>query len=366
MFDWVPLKYYSYIYYSVLAIFLIAVLMVRISHSTQRNHSVYNYTAKVLSYILIIFSTIYLGMRPISIQFVDMVEYENIFNYLKSLSQFSLSLEGDGLFWYYVYAISKFYDAHTFFLITELLYILPLYWVSKHNFKKLWFFSFFCFISAFSFFSYGTNGIRNGLATSVFLLVFATNKKYWRLLWLVLSYFIHGSMLIPIIAFIGASLYRNNRHLLIFWLFCIPVSLAFGTSIQKFLAMLIADERTGYLNADTTSDYAYLTSFRWDFIVYSASAIGIGWYTKRRYQVSDNLYQTIFGTYVIANAVWILVINASFSNRFAYLSWFLMPLVVIYPALQHYQVTKKDNMVIWVTVFYFFFTLSMTLLYSLR
>ena len=31
---------------------------------------------------------------------------------------------------------------------------------------------------------------------------------------------------------------------------------------------------------------------------------------------------------------WIIVINASFSNRFAYLSWFLYPIVLSYPLLR--------------------------------
>ena len=35
-----------------------------------------------------------------------------------------------------------------------------------------------------------------------------------------------------------------------------------------------------------------------------------------------------------ANAFWIMVIRAEFSNRFAYLSWFLYPIVLAYPLLK--------------------------------
>jgi len=36
-------------------------------------------------------------------------------------------------------------------------------------------------------------------------------------------------------------------------------------------------------------------------------------------------------TYLIANGVWVVVIHAMCSNRFAYLSWFMLPWVLFYP-----------------------------------
>ena len=46
---------------------------------------------------------------------------------------------------------------------------------------------------------------------------------------------------------------------------------------------------------------------------------------------SDPFYARLVNTYLLANAVWVLAIHASFSNRFAYLSWFMMPWVLLYP-----------------------------------
>ena len=45
-------------------------------------------------------------------------------------------------------------------------------------------------------------------------------------------------------------------------------------------------------------------------------------------------YLLLFGMYVYSNAFWIMVIRSSFSNRFAYLSWFLYPVVLAYPMLR--------------------------------
>ena len=45
----------------------------------------------------------------------------------------------------------------------------------------------------------------------------------------------------------------------------------------------------------------------------------------------DPFYARLVNTYLLANALWVLVIQTSFSNRFAYLSWFMMPWVLLYP-----------------------------------
>ena len=50
--------------------------------------------------------------------------------------------------------------------------------------------------------------------------------------------------------------------------------------------------------------------------------------------VTDKTYTLLLNTYLLCNAFWILVIRASFSNRFAYLSWFIYPIVLAYPLLE--------------------------------
>jgi len=46
---------------------------------------------------------------------------------------------------------------------------------------------------------------------------------------------------------------------------------------------------------------------------------------------NDKFYRRLVGAYLLTNAFWLLVMYAAFSNRFAYLSWFMMPWIVIYP-----------------------------------
>ena len=46
----------------------------------------------------------------------------------------------------------------------------------------------------------------------------------------------------------------------------------------------------------------------------------------------------------MANTVWVVINQVPYSNRFAYLSWFLMPLIIVYPFVYcpgiHYRYSK--------------------------
>jgi surface polysaccharide O-acyltransferase-like enzyme len=65
---------------------------------------------------------------------------------------------------------------------------------------------------------------------------------------------------------------------------------------------------------------------------------------------------------VFANAFWILVIRANFSNRFAYLSWFMMALVIIYPLLKKEMIKNQYKVLAKVMLIYFAFTFLMNVI----
>ena len=98
------------------------------------------------------------------------------------------------------------------------------------------------------------------------------------------------------------------------------------------------------------------TGFRWDFLIYSASAVYIGWFFIFKKKITDPLYIHIFGVYCITNAFWILVITAAFSNRFAYLSWFLMPVVFAYPMFRYKIWDNQYKTFSVILLLYFMFT----------
>lgn len=121
-----------------------------------------------------------------------------------------------------------------FFFICAILYIYPLYVVSKKIFKEYWAYSFLMLILSFSFWAYGTNGIRNGIATSLFLwAIVQDNKKYLYVL-LLCSVNFHISLIIPIVMYFVAQYYNNTKYIFYFWILCIPLSLVLGNTLESF------------------------------------------------------------------------------------------------------------------------------------
>ncbi|MXS69618.1 EpsG family protein [Flavobacteriaceae bacterium W22] len=360
MFDLIPIDLYSNVYNYILLGILLLVTLYSLKFRLKNAVNIFN--VNILLVFLFVFTLFYIGFRPIHGKFLDMTTYNYEFEYYKNGGSTD-KVKSDYFFWYLTYFSSKVINAHQYFFLLACLYVIPLFVVSKILFKKYAFYSFFFFIASFSFWAYGTNGIRNGVATSIFLLVFATNKKWLRILIVFISIQFHSSMIIPTIALIIAILYQKPKYLLYFWFTCIPVSLFLGETLQILFAGLIEDDRTSYLTAgNINNDNFSSTGFRWDFVLYSFSAVYAGYFYIFQKKFNDNIYRIIYSTYVISNALWILVIKANFSNRFAYLSWFLMALVIIYPLLKRQLFNNPYRAIVYVMLAYFGFTFFMTVI----
>ena len=166
----------------------------------------------------------------------------------------------------------------------------------------------------------------------------------WSMLFL--SFGFHNSMIIPIAAYACTFFINQPKFYLMIWAACIPISLVGGGVFESIFAGLGFEERTaGYLTGDEKmAEQFSSTGFRWDFLLYSLLPILAGYFYIVNMKIKDKLYYSIFGTYAAANAFWILVIRANFSNRFAYLSWFLMAIVIFYP-LYKYKMFKNQYVV---------------------
>lgn len=114
-----------------------------------------------------------------------------------------------------------------FFFVCATLYIVPCYIIAKKWFQKYWFYAFLMMIGSFSFWTYGTNGIRNGIATAFFLMALASNKRLIQILWLFLAVNFHSSMLLPTAALVATWFYNRPKGFYYFWLLSIPLSLMF-------------------------------------------------------------------------------------------------------------------------------------------
>lgn len=361
MIDWIPITYYTTLYYQI----LLALVLVTVLHSQlllideQKNK---NFTAFSGNFLLF-FVLLYMGLRPINGVFTDMVTYAQLFE--KITDGYDVNLNEDVGFDFFIRLSTKIMTVEMFFFVCAIIYVLPLWYLSNKWFGQYWFYAFLMLAGSFSFWAYGTNGIRNGLATSLFLLALAFNqRKLIMVLFLLLSCSMHKSMLLPSLAY-GLTLINNDpKKYFLGWLAAIPLSLVLGGFWENLFGGLgFGDDRMSYLTAGNVNDDAFSsTGFRWDFVVYSATGVFAGYYFVIKKGFNDKIYHHLLNTYLVVNAFWILIIRANFSNRFAYLSWFMLGLVIVYPFLKQKMIPNQFKTMGLILFGYFFFTYLMNVI----
>jgi len=356
MFDWIPIQYYADIHYLVMLVLVLftCVHTYKIRLGEQEN-VIFVQGAGIFTLLYIL---LYMGLRPVHGVFIDMTTYAQIFNAYKEGR--SLIIKSDVLFHFFTFYTSKLINVHTYFFLCCIMYVVPLWFAVKKWFGKGSFYAFLLLVVSFSFWAYGTNGIRNGIAGSLFILAISRDKWLWKIILFIIAVNFHKTMVLPTAAYLIAYFYTQPKIYFYFWLSCIPLSLVGGDLFQNIFASFIEDDRAGYLTVEeVNADMFSSTGFRFDFLLYSASAVAMGYYAifKKKYQ--DRTYHILFSVYLIANAFWILVIKANFSNRFAYLSWFMMALVIVYPMLKHYLMPSQNKVLAYIILAYFMFTFFM-------
>ena len=289
------------------------------------------------SIVTVILATIYIGTRPIT-SYADTNLYTMMFNLVQSGVWSELPGIATEPFWNYVEWICiDLTDASGWLFVIATFYVLGMSiaayrWFPRHTFIAIIF-----LFTAFSFWGYATNGIRNGMATSIAMLglsFFSRTKKEMIIGYalLILASMTHKACLLTIVAATGALFLKNTKINISFWLFCILLGLLFQSQFKSLFSGLIDDGRmANYLNQDVSTEMFSQVGFRWDFLLYSALPILIGWIVFSKNKIIDKTYAFILHTYIFSNAFWVLINTAAYSNRFAYLSWFLYPIVLIYP-----------------------------------
>jgi cytochrome bd-type quinol oxidase subunit 2 len=178
--------------------------------------------------------------------------------------------------------------------------------------------------------------------------------------------------MLPLAAFLAATyVIKSPKWAIYFWIASIGVSLVAGGTMVNFFAGLGFDDRmSAYGNSmDQYADSFSSTGFRWDFLAYSAMPVWLTWYVTKKAETERALYgdtveeaetniagagriadahsMRVFNilatTYILANSFWVMVIKAAFSNRFAYLSWFLYPVVLAYAVIRLHIWPDQDR-----------------------
>ena len=368
MINFIPLENYDFYFYQ----FILIICLFTYFHTivlSGYEQKTYDYNRN-LSAVLLLFIIPYIGLRPISGRyFVDMANYARTFDQFKN-GALQVKLEGDVLFELFIKGCTQIMSVEMFFLICAILYIVPLFIAAKNWFPNYYFFAFLLLVASFSFWGYGTNGLRNGMATSFFILGLSyLRKKTFLMICIILfSTLFHKSMLLPSLALILSFFITDTKKYYLFWFLSILLSLAMGSVfIQLFASLGFGDDRlAGYLTAQADPSQFSSTGFRYDFLIYSAAPLVLAYFYVIKKGYHDVIYKHILHTYIITNTFWILVIRANFSNRFAYLSWFLMALVVGYPVFKHIFWKQQFKKIGLIVLAYYSFTYLMYYVYQYR
>ena len=360
MFDWVPLQNYTYYFdLSILILIMLVLWQCRVGSVLKKDTASLNATWGFIFAIVLI---LYMGLRPINIQFGDTVNYASEFRMIQE-GRNRWGMENEWLFSALFHWFARNSNIHAFFLLCSVFYVGSLWLAMQRMFKDYYYIPFLIILSMFTFWSYGVNGVRNGVGASLFILAlsYANNIPLMCLLAFIGTGF-HTSVFMMIGAGIIAWFLNNSYLYLVIWVVSIGASYVAGGTIQDFLANIpffsFDDRFQGYLTQETDeANMVYVSgAFRWDFIAYSSLGTLIGYYFIFRRDFKDEYYHWIYNIYLITNAFWILVIRAAFSNRFAQISWFILPVVLIYPFMKKRFWTNHEKYLAYAIMLFYAYT----------
>lgn len=344
MIEFIPLQSYALVVNTILmaTVALLALLVMRHPYAVVEQPGIRNKVPRALGETVVISLCVLIGLRPISFVFGDMGNYYRRF---VEYAAGALPERKDPLFDAIMWLFAQVDAPGLFFLFCALVYLVPLRIASQRLLRQYWPLGFLFLIAHISFYGFAVNGLRNGMAMSLFTL--AITYRGWRALALMaVAIGLHGSLVLPVLAYAAAFFGFRAKWSIVFWIGCLFVCLAVPGVATLLATSLPVDERLEQYAAvaGQYDDQFSSTGFRWDFVVYSALPILVGAFfifAKNRF---DAFYLKLFSTYVITNAVWLLLIQLPFSNRFAYLSWGVMGLVMAYPLIK-WKVFKQQQVV---------------------
>ena len=361
MFDFIPVyEYTPYFHYTILALVLLAFWQCNTGTILDRKTVSLN---SIWGFLFTIALICYMGYRPISGVFGDTINYAKGFYEMQEAKEpFVWKWEGDALFynlhrWFAVYS-----DIHSFFLLCSAIYVGCLWLAMRRIFRDYYYIPLLVTFSMFTFWSYGVNGIRNGMAASMVILAMTyVNRVPVMCLLALIGVGFHKSAFLMVAASALAWHVKDSRHYLMGWIACVVISYTFGGALQGWMATLDVmgddDRFSGYLTGENmVGEYVQMSMvFRWDFLLYSSVAVAVGAYFIFIRNFRDEYYHWWYNSFLVMNGFWVLIIRAAYSNRFAQISWFIMPIILIYPFLrQRFWLHHEKYLGLAILVFYVF------------
>ena len=200
-------------------------------------------TNLMLPFLVSIILVFWLGYRPVSGVFGDTVNYAFSYSTILPSADIHPSLESEWM-WFALMVICKWIgcDINGFFTVIEAGYILSVLWAVKRFMPTNPVLGILFVFTSLMFFTFGTNGLRNGLACHFILLAmsfFFADKYLPGALFCILAFGIHRSVMLPIAGmFVGRFVLTNLKYAIYFWFVSILLSLTFGNTFIDFFPTL--------------------------------------------------------------------------------------------------------------------------------
>lgn len=322
-------------------------------------------TSQIISIFMLVMVVWFVGTRPNSGKFIDMMNYYNYYDYNIN-EPFLFDWDTDNLIWdnFFVWMASQGILFSTWLILVASAYFGLMYLACRKLFGNDVLIAFLTYLGAFSTFSYGTNGMKAGVATSVFLVAMAYRDKLWLSIPIaLLSLGFHHSMIMVIAAYFVVLLLKNPKYYFVGWLISLIIAALGIKYFQTYFAGFTTEHGAEYLLVSEEDIDAFITGFRPDFILYSAVPVYFGYKILYKYKFKSISYSFLLRLYIMTNSLWMLCMYADFSNRIAYLSWFMYPIVLIYPFISREKNLFQGKYLRWVVYGHLGFTLFMNFIY---
>lgn len=367
----IPSVYYHTVYLIFVSLLSIFTFFPYNTYSTKRLLNTQTHTRDLSLFVLVLL-TFYIGFRsPTSQIFGDTYAYTRWYN----------NVIGDIFIWDWnvqnflfinvmLWMSSVRIPVEFFYVFVAFLYFGGIWLCCRKIFPEDTLTTFVIYLAAFSTYAAGVNGLKAGAAASMFLVSISmheNNQKIWSFVFLFFSLGMHHAMLMPITAFFICCFIKNPKFYAAFWIICFIMAALHVTFFQNLFVGFgedIDEKVVGYLAGEGNAFMKQKTGFRIDFILYSFLPILVGWVAVFKKNIKSEAYFFLLNLYTFINGIWMLCMYALFTNRIAYLSWLMYPIVLIYPFLKEKWGPGQYKTFKWVAYGHLAFTLFMYFIYD--
>lgn len=331
-------------YYPLYLLVMFVLISIKSASNNALNLNI-NKNSMIGCIVLSVFFILFFSGRPLNNYFPDSHGYAAYYEYICRGGTYK-SAKNELSFSYLTQICANFgLSVKGYFGVITLLYLFPIIWTCRLLFKGNEYLGFICCCVSFAFYSGAGAILRNGLGCSFAMLAIAlwlegnNKQKILSVIIGVIAFYFHHSVIIMIASFlISYYVVKKPSMAIIIWMASIVLSIAVGRSLGVMASSFFEDQRlNSYVNTgleeNNFTGFSH-SGFRWDFLIYSSSGVLMIWYVTIYRRVKDKIYQMIANTYIIANSIWIILIYALFSDRFARLSWVILPFILIYPMIR--------------------------------